>query len=81
MRALPNEQQAEACFRQALDIARYQQAKSLEPRTAMSLGRLWQRHGKTDRARQMLTGVYAWFIEGFDTADLKEAQALLEQWA
>ena len=47
----------------------------------MSLGRLWQRHGKTDRARQMLTGVYAWFIEGFDTADLKEAQALLEQWA
>ena len=48
---------------------------------AMSLGRLWQRQGKTEHARQMLTGVYAWFTEGFDTTDLKEAQALLEQWA
>jgi hypothetical protein len=47
----------------------------------MSLRRLWQRQGKTECARQMSTGVYAWFTEGFDTADLKEAQALLEQWA
>ena len=47
----------------------------------MSLGRLWQRQGKTEHARQLLTGVYAWFTEGFDTADLQEAKALLEQWA
>ena len=73
--------EAEACFHQALDIARHQQAKSLELRAAMSLGRLWQRQGKTEQARQLLTGVYAWFTEGFDTADLQEAKALLEQWA
>ena len=72
---------AEACFQQALDIAHRQQAKSLELRAAMSLGRLWQRQGKTEHARQLLTGVYAWFTEGFDTADLQEAKALLEQWA
>jgi predicted ATPase len=72
--------EAEACFCQALDIARQQQAKSLELRAAMSLGRLWQRQGQTEQARQLLTGVYAWFTEGFDTADLQEAQALLEQW-
>ena len=81
MQALPDEQQVETCFRQALDIARHQQAKSLELRAAMSLGRLWQRQGKIVHARQLLTGVYAWFTEGFDTADLQEAQALLEQWA
>jgi predicted ATPase len=46
----------------------------------MSLGRLWQHQGKTEHARPLLTGVYAWFTEGFDTADLQEAQALLEQW-
>ena len=72
---------AEACFQQALDVAHRQQAKSLELRAAMSLGRLWQRQGKTEHARQLLTGVYAWFTEGFDTADLQEAKALLEQWA
>jgi predicted ATPase len=73
--------EAETCFRQALDIARHQQAKSWELRAAMSLSRLWQRQGRTEHARQLLTGVYAWFTEGFDTADLKEAQVLLEQWA
>jgi len=79
--SVDNDTEAEACFHHALDIARYQQAKSLELRAAMSLGRLWQRQGKTEHARQLLTGVYSWFTEGFDTADLKEAQALLEQWA
>ena len=73
--------EAEACFHQALAVARQQQAKSLELRAAMSLGRLWQHQGKTEHARQLLTGVYAWFTEGFDTADLQEAKALLEQWA
>jgi adenylate cyclase len=81
MQAIPDEQQAEACFRQALDIARQQQAKSLELRAAMSLGRLWQRQGKTEHTRQLLIEVYMWFTEGFDTADLQEAQTLLEQWA
>jgi predicted ATPase len=71
---------AEVCFRQALDIARQQQARSLELRAAMSLGRLWQRQGRRDLARQLLTEIYAWFPEGFDTADLQEARALLEAW-
>jgi predicted ATPase len=71
--------EAETCFRQALDIARRQQAKSLELRAAMSLCRLWQRQGKRDAARQLLAEVYGWFTEGFDTADLQEAKALLEE--
>jgi predicted ATPase/class 3 adenylate cyclase len=70
--------EAEACFCQALDIARRQQAKSLELRAAMSLSRLWQQHGKHAAARQLLAPVYGWFTEGFDTADLQEAKALLE---
>jgi predicted ATPase len=69
--------EAEACFHQALDIARRQQAKSLELRAAMSLSRLWQRQGKRDEGRQLLADVYGWFTEGFDTADLLEAKALL----
>jgi predicted ATPase len=69
--------EAETSFRQALDVARRQQAKSLELRAAMSLSRLWQRQGKRDEARQLLTEVYCWFTEGFDTADLQEAKALL----
>src|SRR5439155_27133730 len=68
---------AETCFQQALDIARRQQAKSLELRAAMSLGRLWQQQGKRQEARALLAGVYNWFTEGFDTADLQEAKALL----
>jgi predicted ATPase len=69
---------AEACFQQALDIACRQQAKSLELRAAMSLARLWQCQGKRNEARQLLAPVYDWFTEGFDTADLQEAKALLE---
>jgi class 3 adenylate cyclase/predicted ATPase len=70
---------AEECFRQALDIARCQQAKSLELRSAMSLSRLWQQQGKQEDAHQLLSEIYGWFTEGFDTADLKEAKALLEE--
>jgi predicted ATPase len=69
--------EAEACFQQALDIARRQQAKSLELRAAMSLSRLWQQQDKGREALQMLAEVYDWFTEGFDTPDLQEAQALL----
>ena len=75
--AAPEVSHAEACFQQALDIARCQQAKSLELRAAMSLGRLWQQQGKRQEARALLAGVYHWFTEGFDTADLQEAKALL----
>jgi predicted ATPase len=73
--------EAEACFHQALNIARRQQAKSWELRAAMSLARLWQRQGKQHAAHQLLADVYGWFTEGFDTADLQEAKALLEELA
>jgi predicted ATPase len=69
---------AEACFRQALDIARGQQAKCFELRAAPSLARLWQQQGKRQEARELLAPVYAWFTEGFDTADLQEAKVLLD---
>jgi adenylate cyclase len=72
--------QAEACFSKALEVARGQQARSLELRAAMSLGRLWQRQGKRAEARQLLSEVYSGFTEGFDTADLQEARALLKVW-
>jgi predicted ATPase len=71
--------EAEFCFHQALAIARDQQAKSLELRATMSLSRLWQQQGKRDEARQLLAPIYGWFTEGFDTADLQEAKALLEE--
>jgi predicted ATPase len=70
--------EAEASFQQALNVARHQQAKSLELRAAMSLARLWQRQGKLAEAHQLLGDIYGWFTEGFDTADLQEARALLE---
>ena len=70
--------EAEHCFQHALHIARRQQAKSLELRAAMSLHRLRQQQGKRDAARAVLAPIYGWFTEGFDTADLQEAQALLE---
>jgi predicted ATPase len=70
--------QAEACFQQALTIARRQQAKSWELRVALSLSRLWQRHGKRQEAYDLLAPIYGWFTESFDTADLQEAKALLE---
>jgi predicted ATPase/class 3 adenylate cyclase len=72
-----NEAAAEACFHQALDIAPHRQARSLELRAATSLARLWQRQGKRDEGRQLLAPIYGWFTEGFDTADLQEAKALL----
>jgi predicted ATPase len=73
--------EAEACFRRALTTARQQQAKSLELRAAMSLTRLYQKQGRPAEARPMLAECYDWFTEGFDTPDLQEAKALLEQLA
>jgi len=73
------QQEAEACFLKAIDIARRQQAKSLELRVVISLSRLWQQQGKKDEARQILAEIYSWFTEGFDTKDLQEAKALLEE--
>jgi predicted ATPase/DNA-binding winged helix-turn-helix (wHTH) protein len=77
----PDEFQAEACFTQALDIARQQQAKSWELRTATSLARLWQQQGKRIEAHALLAPVYGWFTEGLETTDLQEARALLEDLA
>jgi predicted ATPase len=68
----------EECFRQALAVARHRQAKSLELRAAMSLARLWQCQGKRTEARKLLAPIYGWFTEGFDTADLQDARALLD---
>ena len=79
--AIPDGLQAESCFHQALDMARRQQAKSLELRAAMSLARLWQRQGKRAEACELLAPVYGWFTEGFDTADLRDAKSLLEELA
>ena len=75
--ATPDVAQPEACFQHALAIARRQQAKSWELRAAVSLSRLWQQQGKRAEARELLGPIYAWFTEGFDTADLQEAKALL----
>jgi predicted ATPase len=74
-----DEQQAEASFRRALEIARNQQAKSWELRAATSLARLWGEKSRRDQARDLLAPVYDWFTEGFDTADLKDAKALLDE--
>jgi predicted ATPase len=71
--------EAETCFQQALDVARRQQAKSLELRAAMSLARLWQQQSKRTAAYDLLAPIYGWFTEGFDTADLQEAKALLDE--
>ena len=72
-----DEAKAEAHFDRALSIARAQQAKSWELRAAMSMARLWRGLGKRGEARDLLAPIYGWFTEGFDTADLKEAKALL----
>jgi hypothetical protein len=74
----PRQTDPEICFRQALDIARRQQAKSLELRAAMSLSRLWQQQGRRTEAYQLLAPIYGWFTEGFDTADLQDAKVSLE---
>ena len=73
------EEEAEECFLKAIEIARRQQAKSLELRATMSLARLWKTQGKRAEARMMLADIYGWFTEGFDTTDLKDARALLEE--
>jgi predicted ATPase len=75
----PNSAEAEGYFERALTVARQQQAKSWELRTAMSLARLWRDQGKVQQARELLAPVYGWFTEGFETRDLKEAKALLEE--
>ena len=77
----PDAAKAEAYFERALTVARQQQAKSWELRAAMSLARLWRDQGKVQQARELLAPVYGWFTEGFDTRDLKEAKALLEELA
>jgi predicted ATPase len=71
--------EAEACFQQALAVARRQHATSWELRAATSLSRLWQQQGKRAEARELLAPIYSWFTEGFDTADLQEAKALLAE--
>jgi predicted ATPase len=81
LKALPDAAKAEAYFERALAVARQQQAKSWELRAAMSLARLWRDQGKVQQARELLAPVYGWFTEGFDTRDLKEAKALLEELA
>jgi TOMM system kinase/cyclase fusion protein len=78
-RSAEHHTEAETCFRQSLNIARRQQAKSWELRAGLSLSRLWQQQGKGDEARELLAEIYSWFTEGFDTADLQEARALLEE--
>src|SRR5262249_53266520 len=77
----PHAAKAETYFSRALAVARQQQAKSWELRAAMSMARLWRDQGKRDEARDLLALVYGWFTEGFDTRDLKEAKALLEELA
>jgi class 3 adenylate cyclase/predicted ATPase len=81
VRSAENHGKAEACFQQALTVARRQQAKSLELRASMSLARLWQHQGKRAAARELLAPIYGWFTEGFDTVDLQEAKALLDELA
>jgi predicted ATPase len=74
-----NDAQAEASLEKAIQVAQHQQAKSWELRATVSLARLWQKQGRIDEARQMLAEIYGWFTEGFDTLDLQEARALLEE--
>jgi predicted ATPase len=76
--SMDNHAEAASCFQTALNVARSQQAKSLELRAATSLARLWQRQGKRDEARELLEPIYHWFTEGFDTADLQGARTLLD---
>ena len=75
----PDAHEAEACFQQALDVARRQQAKAIELRAALSLTRLWQQQRKREEAGELLAPLYGWFTEGFDTADLQKAKALLDE--
>jgi predicted ATPase len=79
MSSKPDAARAEAYFERALAVARQQQAKSWELRAAMSMARLWRDQGKRQQARELLAPVYDWFTEGFDTLDLREAKALLDE--
>ena len=76
---LDPQSEAKACFHKAIEIARKQQAKSLELRATTSLARLWQQQGKHYKARNTLSEIWNWFTEGFDTKDLQEAKVLLEE--
>lgn len=78
--ALPPPPEAETCFRRALTLARSQDARSLELRAAISLSHFWRQQGKQEAAQRLLAEVYDWFSEGFDTADVRQAKALLEEW-
>ncbi len=80
-RSVNDRDAADAAFGEALSVARALQAKLLELRAAMSMARLWRSQGKPQQARELLAPVYGWFTEGFDTLDLKEAKALLEELA
>ena len=81
LKSPPDAAKAQAYFERALAVARQQQAKSWELRAAMSMARLWRDQGKPQQARELLAPVYGWFTEGFDTRDLKEAKALLDELA
>ncbi len=76
-----NDAEAEACFHQAIDAARSQNAKSWELRAATSMARLWHSQDKTDAARDLLLPVYEWFTDGFEIADLKDAKEVLDRLA
>lgn len=71
---------AEECFQKALELARSQEAKSFELQATISLSRLWYKQGKNEQARQLLEEIYSWFTEGFETRDLRNAKALLNEW-
>ena len=73
------QREVEACFQKAIEIAKAQSAKSWELRAATSLARLWQQQGRQTEAYELLSEIYNWFTEGFDTKDLQEAKALLEE--
>jgi predicted ATPase len=77
LRSIERLSEAEACFRQAIAVARRQQAKSWELRATLSLSRLLQKEGRPEEARHLLSEIYGWFTEGFDTPDLREARDLL----
>ena len=79
LRLSQEQRESEVWFQRSLNVSRHQEAKSLELRAAMSMARLWRDQGKRDDARDLLAPVYGWFTEGFDTRDLKEAKALLEE--
>ena len=72
-------EEAESCFEKALDVARNQQARTLELRAATNLARLWIGRGQRTKAHELLAPIYGWFTEGFDTVDLRAAKALLQE--